>query len=563
MANQIAVNEYFITITIDVNDALFASLFSAIPALFPARKQDTYHCSLIYLPEVLKTLRNITDVNQLTGKIKRLYQEELDRRYYTPLLKKYGTSLTDDVLWPQQLLGIELAEVNRRYGFFYDTRTGKTLLALHVMYNALKAGKATRCLVICPSGIIHSWLEDAAKHFPDLKVVAYYGTNKQKAHALGAPSHIIIWSMEQFVKNIDLISKLKFDICFVDESSKLKSHRSQISKTLRKFSLTVPSWYLLSATPAPNDESEYYTQMMTIDPFIFNPARGKFVSRYFNDYSRTVMYEQLVIRPDMYESFMQKIKERAIYVDQSVMPTAGKEWHLVEYDLPDYAKIVYNSMKKGMALTVEDTTITVEMAAAMRAKLSQITSGFVMDTEAIRANKMSRKLDLTANLVEVYPIVKDGDYSRIEELQRLLLTLGDQQVVIWANYKEEFRMLQNYFGNKAHYIRGGCSVANKELFIKEFKAGKVQYIVCHPLSVGMGINLSEAHVAIYYSLNDSWEALKQSSERIMGHISIQPNKCHFYVLVAKGTIDEVIYKDVQNKRDTSLSLLEHLRAEAL
>lgn len=436
-------------------------------------------------------------------------------------------------------------------------------MALQIMKNALISGKAQRCIVVCPSSIISSWLSDAAKHYPELKVVAYYGSEKQKAEALSTPSHIIIWSMEQFAKNMDWLKEAKFDICFVDESSKLKSHKTQISKALRQFSLMVPSWYLLSATPAPNNESEYYTQMMTIDPYIFDPARTKFVRRYFNNMARNPAWEDLVVRREMYDILNNKIEECAIYVDQDVMPTAGKEWHEVNYDLPAESRKIYNRMRYDMSVELETGTITTDQAAIMRGKLNQIASGFIMDTAAINENKIARKLGEDTKLQEIYPLIEGGDLSRIEQLDILLQELGDQKVVIWANFRQEFYMIQNLLGEHARYIRGGCSVEDKEQFIGEFKRGSLQYLVCHPLSVGMGINLTEAHTAIFYSLNDSWEAFKQASERIAGHITVQPHKCHYYVIIANNTVDEVIYDNLKNKREASFGFTEHLKGEAI
>ena len=71
----------------------------------------------------------------------------------------------------------------------------------------------------------------------------------------------------------------------------------------------------------------------------------------------------------------------------------------------------------------------------------------------------------------------------------------------------------------------------------------------------MGVNLTEAHIAIYYSLNYSWEQLKQSSERIRGHIKVQPKKAIYYILAARGTIDEAIYSVVKNKKASSREFL--------
>ena len=563
MSNQLVIDDYFITIHADNTDKGLHRLISLVEGIYTSRKRNTYYCSLHLLPEVLEILRDVTSVDQLSGKTRELYIEELNRRQYTEELKLNGPRRSSDFLWEHQQLAVELAEVNRRYGLFYDTRTGKTLVALQIMQDRITSGKAKRCLVVCPSSIIKSWLTDAERFFPDLKVVAYYGTAKQKEYALTTPSNIVIWSMEQVVTCLDMIKAVKWDTCFVDESSKLKSHSTKISQAMRELSLLIPSWYLLSATPAPNNESEYYTQIMTIDPFAFNPARTKFIAKYFDNISRSPVYEKLCIKPNMYDAFMLAIKEYSIYVDQKVMPMAGKEWHVVTYELPDELKITYDDVRHNMATEVEGITITAEMAAAMRAKLNQITSGFIMDTEAIKENKIRRKLEETDFEQEVYRLSDAASYARIGELQKILAAFPNEKVVIWANYREEFKMLEEFFGIRARYIRGGCSIEEKEQYISEFKTGDLQYLICHPLSVGFGINLTEAHRAIYYSLNDSWEALKQSSERIAGHINVQPFKCDYYVMLARETVNELIYNNLKNKRDVSFGLLEHLKARSL
>ena len=109
--------------------------------------------------------------------------------------------------------------------------------------------------------------------------------------------------MELVVKNIDMLRQIGFEYVVVDESSKLKSTRSQISNTLLDYSQEVKYWYLLSATPAPNNESEYYIQMRTIDQFIFPPVYSRFAEKYFNNISRSNLYMKLVMRPEMRQQF--------------------------------------------------------------------------------------------------------------------------------------------------------------------------------------------------------------------------------------------------------------------
>lgn len=493
-------------------------------------------------------------------------QKELERSVATEQLIRYGIDENDPEckelgLWPHQVLGVRLARINERFGFWFDTRTGKTRMMIQAMYEALSEGKCRKCLVICPTSIIPSWLKDFEEFKPELKVAAYYGTDKQKKTALETPCHVFIMSMELVVRNMELLRQIGFEYVVVDESSKLKSYRSQISNALLEYSETVKYWYLLSATPAPNNESEYYIQMRTIDQFIFPPVYGRFAEKYFNNVSRSNLYMKLVMRPEMRQQFLDLVATKSVYIDQSIMPTAGKEWHVYNYTLEPKLLDAYEEFRENSVLQLEaEKQISTDMIAATMAKLSQITSGFIIDTDAVNQNKLLKKLGRAAEFQEFYKL--DSQYSpsqKAVELKKLLDTFGEQQCVIWANYKQEFKDIKELLGDKCRILNGSTNTVDKFEFIRQFKAHQVQYLICHPLSVGMGINLTEAHNIVYYSLSYSYEALKQSSERTCGHITVQPEKCHYWILCAEDTIDEGIYNRVIKKRTSSLDFMNALK----
>lgn len=432
------------------------------------------------------------------------------------------------------------------------------------MYYALKEGRAKRCLVVAPSAIIPDWLDDA-KAFPQLRVQAYYKNEKTKRSALTTPAHVILWSAGTFANDLELIKKIGFGIVVFDESSKLKNHRSQMAKAALELSKSVDGWYNLSATPAPNGEYEYYVQMLCVDPYCFDPARTHFVNKWFMNMSNDKNYEKLTINPLLRNQFMEIVKSHSIFVDQSVIPTAGKRWDIVQYDMDPATRQAYINMAKESALEFDGVaTITADQAAATRAKLAQITSGFIMDTDAIKANEINRKVGDPHREREIYPV---GPGERLDTLRRVLDTISregaDTSVIVWATYAQEFRDIERLLGSKCRTIRGGTGTAEKEDIVKAFRNKEFPVLLAHPLSLGMGVNLTVAHWAVYYSLNDSWEALKQSSERIVGHIRIQPHRCRYVVIAARDSIDEKIYDNVMHKRDSSLDILNHIRAVVL
>lgn len=522
------------------------------------RKNGLFVGPIYNLPRMLELAPNITD-----EKIHALAEQEIRRQVETEEIIRYGISDEEEKnpeyngLWKHQIMGVKLARINKRFGFWFDTRTGKTRMMIQAMYEALKSGKCQKCLVICPTAIIPSWLADIQAFKPELKAVAYYGSDKQKRIALTSPCHIFIMSMELTVRNIQMLRQIKFNYVVIDESSKLKNHRSQISQTMLEYANEVEYLYELSATPAPNCEAEYYVQMRCIDQFIFPPARKRFVEKYFINKSRNAAYEKLFIRHEVKNDFMNLLKTKSVFIDQTVMPTAGKEWKMHTYKLDSELMKMYESFKESSVIELENTEISTDMVAAINAKLSQITSGFIIDTDAVNENKLLKKIGEPANRQEIFRI--KSETTRIDELKKLLSNFPGESVVIWATYKQEFADIKEALGTNCRCVNGSTTTRDKEQFISDFKAKKFQYLIAHPASIGMGINLTVAHIAIYYSLTYSWEALKQSSERICGHITVQPHKAEYYVMAAEGTIDAGIYDNVKNKKTTSESFLQLLR----
>src|SRR5690606_16225642 len=95
--------------------------------------------------------------------------------------------------------------------------------------------------------------------------------------------------------------------------------------------------------------------------------------------------------------------------------------------------------------------------------------------------------------------------------------------------------------------------------IRAFKERRVRYLIANPASADKGLTLTNAHIAIYFSLGYSYELFKQSIERIYGSVVKQPKRCKYYIFIAKGTIDRAIYNAIQNKGDMSMAVLNHLK----
>ena len=565
MSNRLLFSDNYIEIQCERGDEATLSKVASFYPVHSNRSKTKFWLSPRHIVEVLEAFRGITcdNISTAPDRIQGLFNKEMYARDCVNDLLINGprkdcyinSNLT---LMQHQQLGREIARWRDRFCFFYDTRTGKTPLSLSIIHDDITFNPTHKWLVICPLILIdNAWLEDANTFFPYIKTISCHATTpKKRAEKLAQEANIYITNVESFARYKEDFEKMGFHGCIVDESSTMKSHKSKTSDAIVDFAQKMKRFYLLSGTPAPNGEWEYYMQLKAIDFYGVHQSYTQFKEYYFVNTSYNPQYEKLVVRPDRKDELLAFIKKYSLYVDkEDVLDTPGRAFHEVEFEMPDKLKEQYNEMKNDLSLELEEANILAKSTAAKLNKLNQITSGFIMDTKAIKENKFYDD----SNLTEWYLL---DDY-RFKKLQDILNsdTVRDEQVLIWANYRKEFEIIQSLLGERCRCIYGGTTIADKNESIRLFKSGEIQYLVANPASADKGLTLTNAHISVYFSLNYSYELFKQSMERIYGDKRKQPKFCHYYIMIAKGSIDRVIYSDVlQGKGDASYAILNHLKA---
>ena len=561
ISNKIKLSPQGIVVKCDVGDTTTLEALQEFYPVHSNRKKTEHGISIRYAPEVLRRLRGLTPDNIDTAPtmVQWYYRQELAIRKDVDALKEFGhkdNPVVNDhlTLRAHQQLGREIAALRDRYCFFFDTRTGKTPLSLSIMLDDLRNNPEHKWLVICPLILIeNAWLEDAAKFVPGIKVVNCHASTKAKRlKAIQSHAQIYVTNTESFATYKEYFDQIKFEGAFVDESSDMKSYKSKQSEAIVDFAQTVKRFYLLSGTPAPNGEWEYYMQLKAIDYYSVPPYWTHFKEHYFVDVSFS-QYEQLQMRPDRKDEFMALLHSYAMYVDkEDALTLPGREFIEVEFDMPDELKKHYRTLKNELYIEVADgKKLTAPSSAAKLNKLNQVTSGFVIDTQAMKENKFYGEDQAEWHLLDMY---------RFKRLQDILAMHPDSQFLIWANYRKEFEIISSMLGGKCATIYGATSLTDKNRAIQRFKSGDIQYLVANPASADKGLTLTNCHLCVYFSLNWSYELFKQSMDRIYGDVSKQPHKCIYYIMVAKQTIDGILYHDVlQKKGDASYAVLNHLK----
>jgi len=170
-------------------------------------------------------------------------------------------------------------------------------------------------------------------------------------------------------------------------------------------------------------------------------------------------------------------------------------------------------------------------------KLRQVTGGFTITTQGMPVLISDTKIKALKDLLEEIP--------------------EDKQVLIWIQFHWELERLREEFKDDCCVLYGEMSQKEKNQSIVDFQEGKKRLLIAHPLTGGMGLTFTNCSYIVWYSLSYSQEQYSQANDRI--YRIGQKNKCTYFLLMAKDSIDEVIHKVLDKKADLMEACLEMLK----
>ncbi|MBW2691013.1 MAG: DEAD/DEAH box helicase family protein [Deltaproteobacteria bacterium] len=511
-----------------------------------------------------------------------------------------------------QKLGFQFLHSMRTPALFGDCGTGKTFIVLTFADSLVKADEKVAFIVICPVNLIHHvWEEDAVK-FSDLSSVALREPTvpsvrasdfdekgdpdgrkelaalraqrradpelRKKAARRARMRHRKLLDT-RFAQDVDLyiinpeslrtdakekrlldLCKRKrregFSLCLViDESSRIKTRTSRIYKALKRVRYHADRCIIMTGTPSPNGILDLWAQFSILDG-------GKTLHPSFVDY-RAEYCKEVVLkyvtwedkqgnkqnarkwepRRDAPKRVYRTIEPRMIrFRTEDCIDLPPHRFLVRDVDMSVEQAEVYSSMEDRLFAEFEGEPITAAVAATKLMKLREITGGFVISDEGndLPIGKVSPKM---------------AELDRMLE-QSIATKLGDEgppsKALIWAQYKWECRTLVERYVKPygARGLFGGISSSAKDDAIRKFTSDPSRrLLVCHPASVGHGLNLIDANYAFYYSLSYNYEEFYQSFRRMTRPGQLRAMT--YYFLVCPGTIDEELLDAIQAKKNLS------------
>jgi SNF2 family DNA or RNA helicase len=334
----------------------------------------------------------------------------------------------------------------------------------------------------------------------------------------------------------------------IDESSSFKDRSTERFNALKKVRNTpglITRLHILTATPAAETYEHLFAQIWLLDK---GRRLGKNITTYRNDYFTYNKWSMKwsLRKPECEQEILDKIKDIVLVLD-------AKDYLKVEeatvvkrlVSLPKPAMDLYHKMREDMIVTLPDgTKVEAETAAALSTKLLQIASGVLYETYDL--------LDAdTQDMTKVRRVHRIHD-AKLETLKEIHDGLQGSPVMVAYNFKSSLDRLKKAFPKAVVMDRDGKCV-------KPWNAGKIDMLLIHPQSGGHGLNLQKGpgHNIVFYDLVWSLELWLQ----LIGRLARQgqANPVLVQVLVAAGTVDELVYGALAEKNDAQDRLFSTLK----
>ncbi len=452
---------------------------------------------------------------------------------------------------PHQRRALELAH-NKHYFFFaHDTGTGKTYTILTLAAHLHRHQGLKGLVVLCPATIINDVWESQIKtwysEFVDYRAVMVQTGKYNKALGLINDLQydglkILVASIESMsndnnnaYKIVDQFLTTTKSAMVVDEASRIKTHDKKRTENTIYLGEKAHWRWAMTGTKITQGIHDLFSQYQFLDwSIIGHRSYFTFKSKYviFGGFEgRQILgYNHVPELLDRIRPFTHEVRKKdanwlppKVYQTRHVDPTAEQ-------------RRVYKELVLFMETELAGTALEVTTILERETRLQQIAGGnFPV-------------LDKETGLWSTMPMTSN---PKLDEMLTIIDDI-DGKMIIWARFVPEITAIISALTSKygdgsvaAYY--GGVDRVTRSANIERFRSDDdCRFFVANQQTGSIGLTLTEATTAIYFSNSFSYEDRYQSEDRC--HRTGQKNSVTYIDLITKLPIDTKIAEAIAKKQ---------------
>lgn len=420
-------------------------------------------------------------------------------------------------LYPHQKRALEATSNRNHVAYYLDMGLGKTFVGSEKMREL----NANVNLVVCQKSKIQDWLEHFEMYYPQYEVLTLTSKNGLMpfiswSHAnmkiIGIINYELAWRRPELLNLHDFTLML-------DESSLIQNTSAKQTKFILK--LKPSNVILLSGTPTAGKYENLWSQAHLLG---WNISESLFQSHYVNYelMEDSIGFKHWIVSKENPYKNVDRLKQK--FRDNGAVFMKTEEC----FDLPEQTFI---TVKCG---------VPKEYKRFMKNSIVQIG-----DLELVGDTVFTKRL-YARQIASLY------NESKWQAFIDLLESTNDRLIVFYN------------FNAECNRMRQICDELNRPVSIINGSEKRLESYENEPDSVtlvqyqagSMGLNLQKANKIIYFSLCERSELFEQSKKRI--HRIGQNQPCYYYILMAQGSIDYLIYSALLERKDFTDELFQEI-----
>jgi SNF2 family DNA or RNA helicase len=424
-------------------------------------------------------------------------------------------------LRPYQYAGYNWLQFLNQYNFggclADDMGLGKTVQTL-AMLQSLKEKKINHAsLLVMPTSLIYNWELEANKFTPDMKILVYTGTNRNKDVSLFKDYDLVLTSYGIARLDIQILSHFYFNYIILDESQAIKNPTSNISKAVRK--LKSKYRLILTGTPLENSTMDLWSQMTFINPGLLG--------------SQTFFRNEF-LTPIEKKKDEQKTRKLNTIIKPFILRRHKSQ---VAKELPEKVENI-----KYSVMTTDQEERYEEAKSFFRNKiLDEIEKHGVKRSHFILLQGLT-KLRQIANHPRMVDEDYAGDSGKLEDVTQMIYNALSEghKILIFSQFVKHLTILCDFLNRhriRFAYLDG--STKDREAQVRNFHENDEIHIFMISLKAGgLGLNLTKADYV--FLLDPWWNPAVEQQAIDRAHRIGQENKVFTYKFISKNTVEEKI-----------------------
>jgi len=440
------------------------------------------------------------------------------------------------ILRPYQKSGYDWLHFLNQYRFggclADDMGLGKTVQTLAFLQSQKESGISEPSLLIMPTSLLYNWVLEAKRFTPDIRVLLYTGTYREKDTAQFNDYDLILTSYGIVRLDIDFLKIYRFNYVILDESQAIKNPSSIITKAVRK--LNAANRLILTGTPIENSTMDLWSQMSFVNPGLLGSQA------FFRDEF------QLPIEKKNDE---EKTKRLYNLIKPFILRRHKSQ---VATDLPEKVEsIQYCEMSEEQEKAYEEAK-----AYYRNLILQSIDADGISKSQMVVLQGLTKLRQLANHPRMVDPEYKDGSGKFEDVLHKIQTAVSENhKILIFSQYIKHLDLFRDYLNEqKISYAYLDGSTKDRQTQVENFQNNEdIKIFLISIKAGGLGLNLTAADYV--FILDPWWNPAIEAQAVDRAHRIGQDRTVFTYKFITKNSVEEKILALQRTKKQLADDLI--------